>query len=129
MTLDNPLLDYLGIRMVEWSDDLAVFEMDIEPHHLNRQASLHGGATATLLDAACGYAGIWSAEGAPIRHSLTLSLNINYLAPIRAGRLRSTGRATGGGRGVYFAEARLESDTGLLIATAQGAFKRSQVPA
>ena len=125
--LDNPLLEFLGVRMVTWSDGFAVVELDLQPQHLNRQASLHGGVTATLLDAACGYAGIWDPNGEE-RNSLTLSLNVNYLAPMRSGRLTATGRVVGGGRGVYFAEGRLESDAGVLIATAQGAFKRGRVP-
>jgi acyl-coenzyme A thioesterase PaaI-like protein len=50
----NPLLGYLGIRLVEWQPGRAEFAIDIEHRHLNRSGFLQGGVTATILDAACG---------------------------------------------------------------------------
>ncbi|MGV3494312.1 MAG: PaaI family thioesterase [Ramlibacter sp.] len=124
MRLDNPLLEHLGVRLLAWEPGACRLALPLEPRHLNRQASLQGGMTATLLDAACGYAGLQQQEDGPAAHAVTLSLSINYLARAAEGEVRATGRVTGGGRRVYFASAELHDGQGRLLATAQGAFKR-----
>lgn len=124
LQLDNPLLEHLGIRLVEWSSGRCSLALALEDRHLNRQASLQGGVTATLLDAACGYAGLMAhGEAAPV-NALTLTLSISYLARVNRGEVQASGRVTGGGRRVYFASAELVADDGTVIATAQGAFRR-----
>jgi len=124
LQLDNPLLEHLGIRLVEWSSGRCSLALALEGRHLNRQASLQGGVTATLLDAACGYAGLMAhGEAAPV-NALTLTLSISYLARANRGEVQARGRVTGGGRRVYFASAELVADDGTVIATAQGAFRR-----
>ncbi len=122
--LDNPLLEHLGIRLVDWRHGHCSLSLALEDRHLNRQASLQGGVTATLLDAACGYAGLMTQdEEAPV-NALTLTLSISYLARASRGRVQAHGRVTGGGKRVYFASAELVADDGTVIATAQGAFRR-----
>ncbi|MBP2231194.1 uncharacterized protein (TIGR00369 family) [Azospirillum agricola] len=120
----NPFLTMIGLTLCRWQPDLAEFELLIEPRHLNRQGSLQGGVMATMLDAACGYSGLFSAEPGEERHAATLSLSINYVARVAQGRIRAVGRVTGGGRSVYFAESRIIDEDGAVIATAQGSFKR-----
>ena len=53
----------LGFKLVEWTAQSAVMELPIQPIHLNRSNTLHGGILATLIDAACGYAGVWMPQG------------------------------------------------------------------
>ena len=122
---DNPLLEYLGIRLVDVGAGRAAFEIDVQRRHLNRQGSLQGGVAATLLDAACGYAGLAGADGSELGNAVTLTLAISYIAKVRAGRLVAHGRVTKMGRSVYFSHAELVGASGDLIATAQGAFKRT----
>jgi len=126
MNTDNPLLDDLGIRLVDAAPGRCTFELDIEPRHLNRQGSLQGGVTATLLDAACGYAGLQAEPDMVLGHAVTVMLTISYLARANAGRLRATGTVTKSGRSLYFSSATLTSDSGELIASAQGTFKRAR---
>jgi uncharacterized protein (TIGR00369 family) len=122
--LDNPLLEHLGVRLVDWLPGACRLALELEPRHLNRQASLQGGVIATLLDAACGYAGLRQTVDGPAAHAVTLSLAINYLAKAAQGEVHAQGRITGGGRRVYFATGELRDAADQLIATAQGAFKR-----
>ena len=68
---DNPLLDYLGIRLASVGDGHCVFELDLEPRHLNRQGSVQGGVIATMLDAACGYAGLPVGPDGALGHAAT----------------------------------------------------------
>ena len=124
MQLDNPLLEHLGVQLVEWGPGECRLALPIEARHLNRQASLQGGVTATLLDAACGYAGLMTrSDQAPV-NAVTLTMSISYLATANRGEVRAHGRVTGGGKRIYFASAELVAEDGTVIATAQGAFKR-----
>jgi uncharacterized protein (TIGR00369 family) len=113
----------LGIGLTKWSPDRALVEMEIAPHHLNRSGLLHGGILATLLDTALGYAGCFMAEPGEVRRTLTLSLTTNFIASVKAGRLRTEGRRTGGGKTIFFAEGEVRDADSRLIATATGTFK------
>lgn len=123
--IDNPLLRHLGIELAEATAGRAVFCIDIDPRHLNRQGSLQGGVAATLLDAACGYAGLVGADGRVQGNAVTVMLNVAYLRRADSGRLLASGTVTRAGRSMYFAAGELATETGELIATAQGAFKRT----
>jgi uncharacterized protein (TIGR00369 family) len=120
---ENPFLHMLGADLHAWRADYAEFRLALAPWHLNRQGTLQGGVIATLLDVACGYSGLCAAAGDAPRHGATLSLAINFLAPVNSGTVRAIGQRTGGGRNIYFAEARIVDEAGVLIATAQGSFK------
>ncbi|SDC68638.1 uncharacterized domain 1-containing protein [Cupriavidus sp. YR651] len=122
---DNPLLDDLGIRLTNVGRGECTFTLDIEPRHLNRQGTLQGGVSATLLDAACGYAGLQDQDGA-MGNAVTLMLTISYLGKVSTGRVRAVAMVTRAGRSIYFSSAELVTDTGERIATAQGTFKRSR---
>ncbi|CAN7772436.1 PaaI family thioesterase [Variovorax sp. LjRoot290] len=123
--VDNPLLDYLGIERVGVAPGEATFELLVGPRHLNRQGKLQGGVTATLLDAACGYAGLVSDDGAAFGNAVTVMLNISYVRGVSAGRLRAVGKVTKTGRTMYFSSGELLAEDGRLLATAQGAFMRA----
>ena len=123
--LDNPLLEDLGVRLVAWGEGVCELELTLQPRHLNRRGRVQGGVTATLLDAACGYAGLL-AEGASQPHEAsTITLTVNYLAKLATGSVRAVGRRTGGGRNIYFSSGELYAPDGTLAATAQGSFRKA----
>ena len=122
---ENPLLALLGIELVQWEAERATFGLTVGQQHLNRQATLQGGVVATLLDVACGYAGLWQAPGAPPAQAATVMLAVSYLATVQAGRVTATGRITRSGRRIYFATGEVVGEDGTLLATAQGSFRRS----
>ena len=125
MTLDNAFLQYLGVQLVDWQDGRCELALDVGPSHLNRQSSLQGGVIATLLDAACGYAGLRAAADGATDNAVTVMLTISYVRKVDHGRIRALGRVIRTGRTLYFAAADLVTDDGSLVATAQGTFKRS----
>ncbi len=122
-SLDNPYLESLGITIQEWQPGQVVMALLTNASHGNRTGVVQGGIVATLLDAAAGYAGLLSETG-EVGHAATISLAINYVAPARIGKLRVEARLTGGGRKVFFSEAKLFDEAGSLVATAQGSFRR-----
>jgi uncharacterized protein (TIGR00369 family) len=123
---ENPLLAYLGIELMEVGAGHATFGMTVEPRHLNRQGSLQGGVAATLLDAACGYAGLAANDGEALGNAVTVMLTISYMSKVNTGRVQAIGTVTKMGRSIYFSDGKLVSAQGEIIATAQGAFKRAR---
>lgn len=120
--LDNPFLEALGATLTEWQDGFAEIAMPISATHLNRQRVLQGGAVATLLDAACGYAGLYSDSGETV-HGFTLSLTINYLDRGIGQQVTAKGMLERKGKSIYFCRGEAWVDGRILIATAQGTFK------
>lgn len=125
--LANPLLEDLGIELVDWREGRCELQLVLAERHLNRRGCLQGGVTATLLDAACGYAGLLQAGQAEPGEAATITLGVNYLAKLSQGRIRAVGRVTGSGRSIYFSSGELFAEDGTLAATAQGSFKRAPI--
>lgn len=119
----NPFLHSLGAVIEDWGDGRIVLSMELQPHHLNRQGALQGGAVCALLDAACGYAGIVPEHGDSQGNAVTISLAINFIGSVTSGKVVATGQVTGRGRKIYFSRAEVCAPDGRVLATAQGSFK------
>jgi len=98
--------------------------LDVGDIHLNRQGIVHGGIFSLLLDVAMGYACSGKFSDDAQIPAITLSMSINYLAPVSSGKVIATGRVTGGGYKILFAEAVLKTESGVVIATSSGTMKR-----
>lgn len=114
------LLEY---ELTEWRADFARIEQALGPAIMNRQGLPHGGAHATLIDTAMGYAGCYTGERGRRQLALTLSLTVNFLGQAKGARLIAEARRTGGGRTTFFAEGSVRDDTGALVATGSGVFR------
>ena len=121
--LGNPFLASLGVTLRSWREQDVELRLTIKPDFNNRSGRVHGGILCTLLDAALGYAGLFTPPGSPAAHSVTLSLSTNFLDSGAGTALVARGRLTRRGKGIYFAEAQAWLDGTLLVATAIGSFK------
>jgi uncharacterized protein (TIGR00369 family) len=121
--MENPFIDRMGIILKRWEEGFAEFEMPIQPWHMNRQGALQGGVVSTLIDVACGYSGLFSPQGEPDVHGVTITLNVNFVSSVSSGMLIAKGKKIGGGRKIFFAEAQVFSEEGVLIASGQASFK------
>jgi uncharacterized protein (TIGR00369 family) len=124
--IDNPFLESLGVRLTQWRDGYAEMSMSIDASKLNRQGVLQGGAIATLLDAAAGYAGLYAQPGQAARHAFTLSLTTNYLDKGLGEYVTAKGFLERQGRSIFFSRGEAWVDDRILIASAQGTFKYSK---
>ena len=114
----------VGYELRLWQEDAAEVGLIVGRQHINRSGVLHGGALATLIDSACGYAGCYSPEGAPPKRAFTLSLTNNFIAAAAEGsRLTASAQRTGGGRSVFFARCEVHDQDGRLIGSGEGVFK------
>ncbi|MBY6118974.1 PaaI family thioesterase [Mameliella alba] len=114
---------HIGMKMTEWHEGYAAFELPLEDFLMNRHGNPHGGVHASLLDTVMGYAGCWTGDPERKQLCLTLSLNVQYLSRPKGQLLKGEGWKTGGGRSSFFAEAQIADETGELIAKGTGVFK------
>ena len=120
-----PLAGLIGFRVeVDATQKEASCVLGIDAVHLNRHGVLHGGIISTLLDTASGVTASLTVDDEGLTPFTTVSLNINFLAPVVSGDVRATGRISGGGRSLTFVDAEVCDDQGRRIATSTGVFKR-----
>jgi uncharacterized protein (TIGR00369 family) len=120
---ENPFLQSLGVEIVTWRSGYAELSCELKPEMLNRSGALQGGVVATLIDAACGYSGLYSALDEPKRHGVTISLSVNYMGRLQSGRVRAIGYLKGAGRKVFFAYGEVLDEAGKVVASGQTAHK------
>lgn len=124
-----PLAGLLGFKvLVDAVETQASCVLEVGEIHLNRHGVLHGGIISTLLDTASGVTASLTVDDLGLTPFTTVSLNINFLAPVSVGEIRATGRVTGGGRSLTFVEAELTGPEGVKVATSTGVFKRVRKP-
>jgi len=123
IAIENPFLKHMGIEITKWSDGVAEFRMPVQTWHMNRSGYLQGGVVSTIVDAACGYAGMYAPPGAPEIHGVTITLNVNFVAGVKTGVLQVKAKKIGGGRKIFFSEAQVFDEAGVLIASGQASFK------
>ena len=111
-----PIADLIGFSLTDVEPGRAVVTLLASPRHLNPMGTLHGGVLCDVADAAMGiaYAGTLD-EGETFT---TLELKINFLKPVRAGRLIATGRLVKGGHTVGLLECDVVDEKDRLVARA-----------
>lgn len=116
----GPVSDTMGIRLIEWELDRAVVELDVDERHMNGAGVFHGGCMATLLDTALAHAAIYCTVPGNYRSGATVTLTVNFVAPVRMGsRVTARARKTGGGGTVFMSVAEAVDETGKIVATGQ----------
>lgn len=121
--IDNPFLEWLGVRLSDWRTDYAEMTLSTSPHHMNRIGRVQGGLMCTLLDAVCGYAGLYVPPGEPAVRNVTLSLTTQFLNTGEGNTLVAKGFMERRGRSVYFARGEVWLDDQLMLASGVGTFK------
>jgi acyl-CoA thioesterase len=116
----DPFADGLmGIVEGPTADGVNRSHLDVRPAVLNAQGATHGGATFSLIDHSLG-AAVDSVLGDG-ESNVTIELKVNYLAPVRAGRIDCESRVLRRGRRLVIAEADVHND-GRLVAKGLGTF-------
>ncbi|MGD8329325.1 MAG: PaaI family thioesterase [Acidobacteriota bacterium] len=114
----TPFGTHLGMEIVDAADGVASVRMELADHLRNRRGVAHGGAVASLLDAALGAAVISAI--APQEWCGTLQLSIQFHDPARHGPLTGVGRVVRRARRVAFAEGEVIDARGRAVARAHG---------
>jgi uncharacterized protein (TIGR00369 family) len=111
-----PVATLIGFTLAEVDPGRAVVTLDADRRHANPMGTVHGGVLCDIADAAMGIA--YAATLDEGETFTTLELKINFLKPIRTGRLVATGRVVKGGHTVGLIECDVLDDKERLVARA-----------
>lgn len=115
---NNHYAHLTGIKIVAMGPGKLIAELIVKKHNTNIAGTLHGGATAALIDVCMGMACFTKGIMA-----LTGNINVSYLAAGKAGdKIIAVGHVIRAGKTAFFAEASLEDEEGRIIAKGTGTF-------
>ncbi len=117
----SPYYELLGMRLAELGKGESRFLMEAEGRHLNAGGVVHGGALASLADAAMGVA-LATLLDPLCERPVTVEMKVNFLCPVREGTLEARGRVLQRGRTLALGEAEVLDGEGRLVAKALGTF-------
>jgi uncharacterized protein (TIGR00369 family) len=121
---ENCFWSYLGIDVIDAGEGWIRLRMPVKDQLRNAVgAPMHGGAVASLLDAAVGGAlGTLHEASEGGTGQATLDLNITYLAPAREGEIYGEGRILRKGGSIAFGEADIRDSRGELLARGRATY-------
>lgn len=120
--LTEGLNGHLGFRLVDWREGFAQIAVDLKDQHKNRQGGLHGGVTASLIDATTGFCGVYEPDPDKRRGNVTVSLNVNFVGRAKGTTLTCTAKLIRAGRRIYFASAEVHDEHANLVASAEAVY-------
>lgn len=120
--LTEGLNGVLGFRLIDWRDGFAKISVDLDERHKNRQGGLHGGVTATLIDATTGFCGVFEPNPEKRRGNVTVSLTTNFVGRAKTSTIICTAKTVRAGRRIYFAAAEVNDSDGNLVASADAVY-------
>jgi uncharacterized protein (TIGR00369 family) len=96
------IMTTLGASLEEVESGRVVIALPYAKNLCQQHGFLHAGVVSTILDSACGYAGLsMMPEGSAV---LTAEFKINLLAPAKGERFLAEGRVTKAGRTLTIAQ-------------------------
>lgn len=116
----EPFVEHIGVREPVFAHGDGEIELRLEPRHMNRFATAHGGVIMTLLD--FGMAQACRSADAELRPAITIEIKSTFIQPGQ-GTLRCVARCVHRARSLAFGEARVNDAEGTLVATGSGTFK------
>jgi uncharacterized protein (TIGR00369 family) len=109
-----PIVATLGMRLLNFGEGKATLSMSVGPKFHNPMGTLHGGIITDLADAAMGIATVSTlSEGESFT---TLELKMNFLRPVRTGRITAEGVIVHRGGTIVLAEVVVTNDDDKTIA-------------
>jgi acyl-CoA thioesterase len=104
----------VGIEIDSIEPGRARLSLEVREELLQLQGIMHGGVIATIIDTAVAFAIIGTSE--PDDRFTTVEMKVNYLAPIREGRIVADARLVRDGRRIVVADCDLFDSKGRLAA-------------
>ena len=110
--------EYLPEYVNDYDKSVLKITFDVNEMLMNPQGALHGGVMATVMDISMGHL-----LNKTVGKGATIELKIQYLRPVREGRVTCEGRFIKKGRTLSFMESRLSDQAGKLAAVATATWK------
>jgi len=110
----SPYFSLISMKIKELEWGTSVLEVELEEKHLQPFGYVHGGALASVIDAATFWAVFPQVKDG--MGLTTVEIKANFLAPVQKGKLVVKGRCIKIGRSLALGEAYVNSAEGNLIA-------------
>jgi len=110
----SPYFSLLSMKIKELDWGTALLEIELEEKHLQPFGYVHGGAIASVMDAAAFWAVFPQVQDG--MGLTTVEIKVNYLAPAQKGKLVAKGRCIKIGRTLALGEAYISGPEGNLLA-------------
>jgi len=110
----SPYFSLISMKIKELKWGTSVLEVELEEKHLQPFGYVHGGAIASVIDAATFWAVFPKVKDG--MGLTTVEIKANFLAPVKEGKLMVKGRCIKIGRSLALGEAYVHSAEGNLIA-------------
>jgi uncharacterized protein (TIGR00369 family) len=117
-----PFAKLLGLQIETAEEGRAVMSLQIRDELRQNLGVVHGGATASLIDSVAAIAIISLLQEG--EKATTVDLTVNYLRPLRSGKVTATARVVRAGRRIIALSAEVEDEAGNLAATALTTYLR-----
>ena len=104
----------LGIELDSIEQGRARLSLEVKQQHLQLAGVMHGGAIATLIDTAVAFAIVGASQ--PEARFTTIEMKVNYLSPIRKGRITADAKLIRDGRRIVVADCDVFDSEGRLAA-------------
>lgn len=104
----------LGIELDMIEEGRARLSLEVTQRHLQLAGAMHGGAIATLIDTAVAFAIVGASE--PGARFTTIEMKVNYLSPIREGRVVADAKLIRDGRRIVVSDCDVFDSKGQLAA-------------
>lgn len=110
----SPYFSLLSMEIKDLQWGTCLMEMELAEKHLQPFGNVHGGAIASMVDAAAFWAVFPQVERG--MGLTTVEIKLNYLAPAQKGRLAARGRCIKLGRTLALGETQVRNGEGTLVA-------------
>jgi uncharacterized protein (TIGR00369 family) len=121
--VNNIFANGVNAEVLERGERKSAFRYQTNEDDLNALGVVHGGRLAGLMDLNLAMAAGSHPKPAERRFSITINMQINFVAEAKPGALICRAWEIGGGRKTVFVEGRIEDRDGNPLATGSGAFK------
>ena len=101
--------EFVPLELVERREGELIIAVTFDDRHLNAAGIVHGGFITSALDVTLAGAAAAQPGQEERLFGITLSMTVNFVAPLTPGRVQGRGYVTGGGRTTKFVDARLVS--------------------
>lgn len=116
-----PVASLLGWKLLAFERGVVRVQYAARSDFNNPQGNVQGGILAAMLDDAMGPAALTTLGSGEI--GTTVEMKVNFMTPVRDGRLIAEGRVTHKGRSIVFVEGSLRGEDDTLVATASATLR------
>lgn len=110
-----PVSRLIGFEVAPQEGDRTVVALEAGEQHANPMGRVHGGVISALADAAMGTA--YGRVLLEVEDFSTIELKVNFMRPVRLGRLVATARIVQRGLRIGFLDCEIHDAQGRLVAT------------